>query len=201
MCSQSDQRLGKMLGKLRSNSRGGWGTDRTPEIIDALTKRYSNVTAFHDRKRRGKGFGIKKGLEVAKGEKLAFIDSDMEYAPESLPNMVKSIGPYDIVIGVRRGSKQRAGNRIIFSKLHHIIMKVFFHVNLPDIQSGLKVMKREIFEKVKPLTSNGFEIDSEILVKAVRKGYKVGCVPIIYHPKGSSKVNLVRDPLKMFFHS
>ncbi|MCW4015360.1 MAG: hypothetical protein NWF06_03240, partial [Candidatus Bathyarchaeota archaeon] len=46
---------------------------------------------------------------------------------------------------------------------------------------------------------DGFEIDCEILIKAVRMGFSVSYLPITYSYKGNSKVNLLSDPLKMFF--
>ena len=80
-----------------------------------------------------------------------------------------------------------------------LLLKVLFGVKgLYDPQSGFKVYKRQILERISPLTSNGFEIDSEILVKALRKGYRIDYLPIVYTYKGNSKVDMLRDPLRMF---
>jgi glycosyltransferase involved in cell wall biosynthesis len=171
-------------------------TDRTPEVIDSLAEKYSYVTALHSNKRGGKGFGIKKAMEVAKGEKLVLIDSDMEYSPEGIPTLLKSIGQYDIVIGFR-GKGGREGYRVVLSRLHSVAMRLLFGVDLQDIQSGIKIFKREVIEEIKPIVSDGFEFDSEVVVKALRRGYKVSYVPVSYHYKGRSKVSLM-DPIKMF---
>lgn len=172
-------------------------TDKTPEIIDALAKKYPNVIALHESKRRGKGFGVKKGMGEAKGEMLAIIDGDMEYPPESLPDMFKLIDCYDIVIGIKGKKSKKRLYRTILSKMHNVTLRMLFGMDLQGSQSGLKVFKRETFEAVKPLMSNGFEIDTEILVKAIRKGYKVYCIPVVYRYKGSTRVNILRDPIKM----
>ena len=173
-------------------------TDKTPEIIDALAYRYPNIIALHESKRHGKGFGIKKGMAEAKGEILAIIDGDLEYPPESLPEMFRLIDYYDIVIGVKGRNSERRWYRIILSKLHSVVLRVVFGMDLQGSQSGLKVFRRGTFEAVKPLMSNGFEIDTEILVKALRKGHRVCCIPVVYRYKGSTRVNILRDPLKMF---
>ena len=173
-------------------------TDKTPEIIDALAHMYPNVVALHESKRRGKGFGIKKGIGEAKGDILAIIDGDMEYPPESLPEIFRLIDSYDIVIGVKGRNSKKRWYRIILSKLHNVVLRVLFGMDLQGSQSGLKVFRRGTFEAVKPLMSNGFEIDTEILVKAIRKGYRVCCVPVVYRYKGSTRVNILKDPLKMF---
>jgi len=49
-----------------------------------------------------------------------------------------------------------------------------------------------------PLTSNGFEIDSEMLIKAVRRGFRISYIPTTYTYKGNSKVYMLSVPLKMF---
>jgi glycosyltransferase involved in cell wall biosynthesis len=172
-------------------------TDKTPEIIDALANRYPNVTALHESKRRGKGFGIKKGMGEAKGEILAIIDGDMEYPPENLPDMFRLIDFYDIVIGIKSEKSKKRLHRAILSKLHNLTLRMLFEMDLQGSQSGLKVFRRVAFEAVKPLMSNGFEIDTEILVKAIRKGYRVYCIPVVYRYKGSTRVNIFKDPIKM----
>jgi GT2 family glycosyltransferase len=70
-------------------------------------------------------------------------------------------------------------------------------VKIIDSQSGYRAIKREVLERIS-LTSTGYQSDTEMIVKAVRCGYKIGFVPIstIYHPEARSKVNQIIDPIK-----
>ena len=176
-------------------------TDRTPEIIDRLAKEHQNVKALHYSKRMGKGFGIKRCFEEANGEYIVLIDSDLEYPPEQIPKLLEKIDGAAMVIGVRkfRGRlPEKVLLRSIASKIYCLVIKLLFRVNgLHDPQAGFKVFKREALERISPLVCNGFEIDTEILVKAVRRGFKIDTVPVTYTYKGNSKVNVKIDPFKM----
>ena len=178
-------------------------TDRTPEIIDKIAARYPNVKALHFPNRMGKGFGIKKCFENAKGEYIVLIDADMEYPPEKIPHLLNALDGNDIVVGARKLWKNIKNRKVriiraLLSRFYSALINWLFGVNLLDYQSGFKAFKREVIEEIQPLISNGFEIDSEILIKAVNKGFRIDFVPIEYTYKGNSKVDIIRDPVKMF---
>lgn len=176
-------------------------TDRTPQIMDELVKRYPFVKALHFPTRRGKGFGIRMGVEVSTGGLIVLIDSDMEYPPEKIPCLLGGLNDADIVVGGRmewKNYRTRVWRRL--SSITYIsLLKVLFKTDgLCDPQSGFKAYKREVIEAVSPLSSKGFEIDTEILLKALKKGYTVKYLPITYTYKGNSKVDMLGDPLRMF---
>ena len=178
-------------------------TDRTSEIMDRLVESHSYVKTLHFPRRMGKGFGIRKCFEAARGEYIVLIDSDMEYPPEKIPDLLNSINGNDIVVGSRSiWINRKNGNtkiaRAYLSRLYSVLIKNLFGIELHDIQSGFKAFRRRVIEAIQPLTSNGFEIDSEILIKALRRGFRIGFIPITYTYKGNSKVNVFRDPFKMF---
>lgn len=178
-------------------------TDKTPEIMDRLAENHSYVKTLHFPKRMGKGFGIRRCFEVARGEYIVLIDSDMEYPPEKIPDLLDGINGNDIVVGSRSTwENMKNGNlkiiRAILSYVYNALLKILFGISFKDCQSGFKAFRRRIIESIQPLTSNGFEIDAEILVKAQNKGFKIGFIPITYSYKGNSKVDVLKDPLRMF---
>ena len=178
-------------------------TDKTPEIMDKLSESCSYVKALHFPKRMGKGFGVRKCLEAAKGDYIVLIDSDLEYPPEKIPELLNTVDGNDIVVGSRSiWINKKNGNTKLFraylSRLYGVLVRWLFGVNLQDYQSGFKAFRRRVIEAIQPLTSDGFEIDSEILIKALQRGLRVGFVPITYTYKGNSKVNVLRDSFKMF---
>ena len=175
-------------------------TDRTPQIIDELAESYPFVRTLHFPRRMGKGFGVRMGLRASKGDLIVLLDSDMEYPPEKIPALLDEINGVDIVVGGRMEWRNYKTNvwRRLASIIYILLLKCLFRTNqLLDPQSGFKAYKREVVEAVSPLTSNGFEIDTEILLKALRKGYRVRYLPITYTYKGNSKVDMFRDPLRM----
>jgi len=180
-------------------------TDRTPQIIDNLAGKYAFVKALHFPRRMGKGFGTRMGLEASNGDLIVLLDSDMEYPPERIPDLLRGIDANDVTVGARslwrnvKNGEVRA-IRALLSRIYNVIVKILFKVDpqrIQDLQSGFKAFKRGVIEAIQPITSNGFEIDSEILIKALRKGFKIGFIPVTYTYKGDSKVDIIRDPVKM----
>ncbi|HIE24159.1 MAG TPA: glycosyltransferase family 2 protein [Candidatus Korarchaeota archaeon] len=172
-------------------------SDRTPHIIEELARRFDNVHALSFSERRGKGFGIRKCLERARGEIAVIIDADLEYPPEKIPEMVEKIRRTgtDIVVAQRVNAK-RSLLRKVLSSFYRLILKILFGKDFIDPQSGLKVIRRAVIEEIWPIRSDGFEIDSEILIRAHEKGFKISYVPIAYVHRGNSKVSVL-DPIKM----
>jgi len=176
-------------------------TDRTPSMIDRLAKKHGNTKVLHFAKRMGKGFGIRKCLEVARGECIVFIDSDGEYPAEKIPEFIDVINSYDVVVGARsKWVDQKGGNRVLralLSRTYGLLVRRLLGVDLQDYQSGLKAFRRQVIDAIEPLESSGFEIDSEMLLKAERKGFKITSIAITYSFRGDSKVNIVLDSVKM----
>ncbi|MCW4020876.1 MAG: hypothetical protein NWF14_06590, partial [Candidatus Bathyarchaeota archaeon] len=130
------------------------------------------------------------------------IDSDMEYPPEKIPDLLNSINGNDIVVGSRSIWRNRKNGktkvfRAFLSRTYCKLVENLFDVSLGDYQSGFKAFGRRVIEAIQPLKSNGFEIDSEILIKAHKRGFKIGFIPVTYTYKGNSKVNIFRDSSRM----
>jgi len=146
---------------------------------------------------------MRRCFKEAKGDVVVMIDSGMEYPPERIPNLLDKIDGVNIVVGARHVWKNAGTSRTklirgVASKVYCFMIKKLFDVDgFIDIQSGFKAFRRGIIEEISPLTSNGLEIDTEILVKAVRRGFKIDTVPVTYTYKGNSKVNVKIDPFKM----
>lgn len=172
--------------------------DRTPLIIERIAREYDSVHSISFSERKGKGFGIKKCLEKSKGNIIVVLDADLEYPPEKIPEMVEKImkGGADLVVA-QRVDVERSLLRKILSSIYRIILRILFGKDFLDPQSGLKAIRREVIDEIWPIESDGFEIDSEILVKASKRGFSITYVPVKYVYRGSSRVNVLRDPFKM----
>lgn len=172
--------------------------DRTPLIIERIAREYDSVHSISFSERKGKGFGIKKCLEKSKGNIIVVLDADLEYPPEKIPEMVEKImkGGADLVVA-QRVDVERSLLRKILSSIYRIILRILFGKDFLDPQSGLKAIRREVIDEIWPIESDGFEIDSEILVKASKRGFSTTYVPVKYVYRGSSRVNVLRDPFKM----
>jgi len=143
---------------------------------------------------RGKGLAVRMGAEVAKGEILLFLDGDGSYPPSSLPSLLPPLlsGEADLVRGSRSlGSSsfsplRRLGNTI-FSKLASLL----YHPT-SDLLTGMFAVGREDLLAL-GLRSRGFEVETELFVRAVRRGARMREVPVSYREERGSKLSPLRD--------
>ena len=129
-------------------------------------------------KNLGKGAALKSLFNHAReyhADIVITIDGDGQFLPEEIEKLIKPIqtDQFDVVIGNRfldkheMPSYRKAGNKILdkFTKLA---------ANLPfeDTQSGFRAYSKNAVEKI-TFSSNGFGVDSEIIIDAVNKGLKI----------------------------
>jgi len=129
----------------------------------------------------GKGFALKTGfIESIKqnSDITVTLDADLQHTPEQIPALISSLENCDIVIGNRLNSlKKMPVQRIISNKLTSLLLSFKTKQKLTDTQCGFRAYNTKILKDILP-SYNGFESESEILVKAARKNYKIGFVPI-----------------------
>lgn len=137
------------------------------------------------KKNNGKGFALQKGFEIALNRNFEFIitlDGDGQHSPESIPFLLNKIEKFDIVIGNRLDDLSSMPiQRRLSNKLTSFLLSKKLGIKISDSQSGFRIYKQEVLRRTKTVFS-GFEAESEILVKAVRNGFKVGFIniPTIY---------------------
>jgi glycosyltransferase involved in cell wall biosynthesis len=167
--------------------------DMTPIIAERLGAKVIRV------KRKGKGYAMKIGAKAAKGRILVFMDGDSTDPPSYIPKLIEKLKKYDIVLGARslksRGSEKKY--KLIFS-LYIPIVKAFFKMLgfkiRGDPLAGFRAMKKDVWEKLE-LKSNDFRIETEMNIKAIEKGFKVGeiSIPILSRSGGLLKSKLVKS--------
>jgi hypothetical protein len=121
------------------------------------------------------------------------IDADLQYPPESIYGMVKLItkSGFDIVVGNRVENHTPIHRKIIHDACK-VLLGQWLHNLDCDIQSGLKVFKKEIINVI-PLNPSPWAFDLEFLVLARNAGYTIGNCDIVFDKRysGSPKINLV----------
>lgn len=149
---------------------------------------------------RGKGLALREGAERAKGEILLFLDGDGSYPPASLPSLLHPLlsGRAELVRGSRFLGEssfpplRRLGNRLL-SKLASLL-----YSSTSDLLTGMFAMKKKDFLSL-GLKSRGFEVETELFVKAFRRGFRMWEVPVPYHGVSGSKLSPLFDGIRIFF--
>ncbi|MGH9957036.1 MAG: glycosyltransferase [Pyrinomonadaceae bacterium] len=153
----------------------------------------------HER-RQGKGFVVQTMFRGVDADVYIMVDGDGTYPPDAVSRLIRPIvmGEADMVVGSRLHSQSQSqfkhlnrwGNRLVLLLLNSI-----FRVQLTDVLSGYRAFSRS-FVKTLPLFGGGFEIETELTIKAVARGQRIVEVPIdlVHRPTGShSKIRFLRD--------
>ncbi|MFC6939082.1 flippase-like domain-containing protein [Salinirubellus sp. GCM10025818] len=178
-------------------------SDRTPEIADRLAREDAQVRHFHSDERLGRGGALERAFEAARGDTLVYYDTDLATDMGHLEELVESVRTegYDVATGSRRmpGARQpRETERGVASDGYNTLVRAVLRSDLRDHQCGFKAFDREaLFALLPAVGDDHWFWDTEILVKAQRRGYDVKEFPVEWEPKGDTKVDLVRDVLGM----
>lgn len=136
------------------------------------------VRVFGYETNKGKGFAVRYGMVRAKGDLISFLDAGMDISPKGIMMLMAHMDWYDadIIVGSKRHPVSRVNYPIprrILSVGYHMGSKLLFGLPLTDTQSGIKIFKRQVLEKVLPrLLVKKYAMDIEMLAVAKRLGFK-----------------------------
>ena len=173
-------------------------TDGSLEILKS-----KKVKVYRLKRHMGKGYALRAGLKRARGNIIVMMDSDGSHQPEDLPKMLNQVSEdkADLVIGSRfMRSESLFAKKInrVGVQLFNFLIKILTGKAVTDSQSGYRVMKSSILRDM-DLKSNGYEIESEMLIKAIKKGCRIKEVPIKFEQRtyGKSKLDPLKDGAKI----
>lgn len=169
-----------------------YSTDKTFEIAQQLAKKYP-LRVFKKKGKPGKAYAILEGVAQTTAPYVAFIDADLQYPPEALIEMLPLTEQAGLVIARRRHA-HKSKTRTFFSKVGKFVTGKLLFGFTYDVQSGLKVFKREIISHLSADDVSPWTIDLPLVVTADRLGYTIAEVDIDFSKResGESKINLVR---------
>ena len=145
---------------------------------------------------KGNGAAIKTGARHAEGDILLFMDGDGQHNPEYIPNIIHYIKEYDMVVGARTKESKSFFIRNFGNKVLILIASYLSGVKIPDLTSGFRAIKKEVFMRFIRLLPNSFSYPTTLTLSLLLEGFNVKFIPIktFKRVKGSkSKVNPVKD--------
>lgn len=155
--------------------------------------------------RQGKGNVVRSMFREIEADCYIMVDGDDTYPAEDAYNVAKLVleGRADMAIGDRLSSTYFTENKRPFhntgNKLVRTLINKIFKSNVKDIMTGCRAFNRT-FVKSFPVLSKGFEIETEMSIHALDKGFLLNEVPIAYRdrPEGSeSKLSTFRDGFRV----
>jgi glycosyltransferase involved in cell wall biosynthesis len=164
--------------------------DNSPKIAE----KYGVIVAKHNKD--GYGNAYLEGIKVSKGDILILGDADDTYDFREIPNLLKYINNYDLVLGQRKflheGSMPFV-NRYIGNPILSWILRFLFKASIKDCHTGFRIIKKSALDRLN-LKTTGMEFASEMIIKAVKNNLKIKEVPINYYArKGETKLQRIPD--------
>lgn len=152
--------------------------------------------------KQGKAYSLLEGFSYAKYDLISMIDADLQYPPETLKDMVMRMqNTPDIIVAERISYGEN-----LFRKLETFIYRTFFikflHGIDIDSQSGLKIFKKEVVQRL-TLNPSRWTFDLEFLVKAKHAGYSVETIDCKFSERktGKTKIQFLISPIEMAWNT
>ena len=135
------------------------------------------------RNKRNYGYGaaLKRGISVAESEWILIIDADGTYPPEFISQLLDAAPGNDMVVGARTGTNVKVP--LIRRPAKWFLRRLASYLSgqsLPDLNSGLRLMKRSLIERYSPLLPDGFSFTTTITLAAACNNHDIEYVPIDY---------------------
>ena len=165
-------------------------TDNTQAILDSLKKEIPALKNIRIWPNSGFSTAVIRGLGESRGDALAFMDSDGQVDAKYLVEIFLKLKKDNLDICKGKRVKRNDGwQRKYFSKIYNFLFRLMFGGNFDDIGGKPKVFTRHFYEDIKP-ESKAWFIDNEFMIKAIKRGYKIGEFPVIFNrrQRGKSKV-------------
>lgn len=156
--------------------------DKTGSVCDQLVEKHPNVKVVHHPQNRGVGAGMATGMIHASYNWVAYTDGDAQYVAEDLKVLVPLLSEYDVISG-HRVNRADTKIRSVVSGLYNYLVRHLFQVPFRDVNSGLKIYSRKVVDEIGQPVSKGPFYDAEMLVKSVRKEFRVLELPIRHRPR------------------
>ena len=150
----------------------------------------AGARVLQHRRNRGYGASLKTGIAAAKHEAVAIIDADGTYPAHYLPQMLAELDHADMVVGARTGqsvhlSMARRPAKWVLKHLANYVT----NSRIPDLNSGLRVFRRDIAMQYFPILPNYFSFTTTITLAMLCDNYAVDYIPIDYRKRqGRSKI-------------
>ncbi|MBI2595753.1 glycosyltransferase family 2 protein [Candidatus Daviesbacteria bacterium] len=166
--------------------------DQTTETILNL-QRFYPVKLVTKKGKAGKAYSIIEGAQFAVGDNLAMIDGDLQYPPEVIPAMFAKLSEHGVVVANRIDYQDKPFRKFLNAGFKNIFGNFLFGLDC-DVQSGLKLFKKEVIENVDQNTLSPWTLDLLLLLTARELGYSIGTIGIKFDKRlnGASNINVFK---------
>lgn len=178
--------------------------DATAALVEARRGEFPGLRLVSNGVNRGKGYSVRHGMLEARGRIVLFTDADLSAPIEEADKLLAAMRDHEVAIGSRGVDRSlievhQSPLREFAGIVFNFLVRAITGLRFVDTQCGFKAFLREpsriIFEQQR---IERFGFDPEILFLAKRHGLRAVEIPVRWAHDPQTKVNMVRDSLRMF---
>lgn len=175
-------------------------TDGSADVVAGLAAKDNRIKLIRLEVNTKFGGALKAGLGAASKDIVVYTDSDLPAKEEDIKNAILSMNGADIITAYSLVLKDTSLKRIIMSKVYNFLVQLFFGLKIRDINSGLKIYRREVLQGL-DLKSRSPFIDVEIFAEASRRGFRIKQYGLIFdlRTRGESTISRMSVVTRTFW--
>lgn len=168
-------------------------TDGSDEVARGLAAAHPEVRLHRHPANEGIGQVLRDGYQLTRGAAVVVLPADLQFAPEDLPVAMDALRAGADVVCVRRASRKDPGLRRVVSSIDEILVWLLFGVRMRDLH-WVKLYRRAVLDRIS-IESQTPMVDTELLVKSHRSGFRLTEVSLPHHPRTAGRSTGATLPL------
>jgi glycosyltransferase involved in cell wall biosynthesis len=159
-------------------------TDKTREIVERLAQKHRQLRVINHPKNLKLGGSIKSGLAASTKDIVIYSDIDLPFDLDEIERALHLLEylEADMICAFRFDRTSEGPKRIAYSYVYNTLIRTLFGTAIKDINFSFKVMHRRVLESIE-LKAEGSFVDAELVVKAIRRGFRVFQMGVDYFPR------------------
>ena len=175
-----------------------YSSDKTWNLLIKLREKYNNVEIYKNEYQPGYGNATRFGIKKNKCDAVVFFMGDCSDNPKDIKSYVEYLDQgFDCVFGSRFIKNSKVVDypvlKLILNRIANNFIRLLFFIKYNDVTNAFKAYKKELLINFKPIVSKHFNINAELALKAISRGYKYKVIPISWFNR---KKNLSKFKIK-----
>jgi glycosyltransferase involved in cell wall biosynthesis len=169
-------------------------TDDCADVVEELSKADGRIKLYRLESNTKFGGAFAEGFKKASKDVIMYMDSDMPVSEEDIKASLPLIESADIVTGYSRIKKGDTLKRKIISGGYNFLVQALFGLDVRDINSGYKIVRKELVKDIKFISRSPFA-DVELFLHARKKHGRVKQYPLVFKSRSGGKSHIARLPV------
>ncbi|MFA6097815.1 MAG: dolichyl-phosphate beta-glucosyltransferase [Candidatus Paceibacterota bacterium] len=172
--------------------------DGTAKILDDIVRNAKNMKVINNPENRGKGYSVRRGMLEAGGKYRLFMDADNSTDIKEIKKFLELLeGGVDAVIGDRTLENSvillhQPTYKKILGNIGNVFIRSLTVPGIKDTQCGFKCFTGKLVRDVFPVLGiDRWAFDVEILALALKRGYRIKNIPVVWKNRSESKVKVI----------